>query len=561
VAPFLRVAVVQTVRSRSLAETRDQMLAWMEKAAARGARVVVFSEGALGGADTSAALDAAMDAIRGAARERNLYVITGLSGRSTRTQSWVHWLRPLHWISRMRARHRVNWMVVVGPDGREVFRYDKLYDQRDASMPGVFFIDGVPCSAIICSDRWLRGIDEIPIQQGAQISFELSNNFPTEWVPAFQWYWYVPRALRNTVWVIFANRAGRRQGRSDEPLTGHGHSAIIAPDGTVVAHAAEEEDMIVANLDVATATRASAIARAAHPALQAFWSAGDVLQRGGRAGAPRLKRVKSSKVDVTLAAAPVAGNKTALRAAIEAARSKGADLIAFPAGAVDENEIGDMREAARDSQITVAIGATRREGNGRFNTAFVIGPDGSVLTRYDQLSAEPPLLPGTAPATMWFSVKGVPAIVVVERDALWTELAELAAVAGARIVVHLDRATGSSVQARQTRLQVWSNVASFLTLTATVGVGDACLWDNLRGMEQVRAEAKRRPRPDTGAAAVYSPWSANLVARASSPAELLVVTRRIPAATNPHYPLQTTRYNPQMDAWYRLGATLVRRGG
>ena len=77
----------------------------------------------------------------------------------------------------------------------------------------------------------------------------------------------------------------------------------------------------------------------------------------------------------------------------------------------------------------------------------------------------------------------------------------------------------------------------------------------------MRAEAKRRPRPDTGAAAVYSPWSANLVARASSPSELLVVTRPIPAATNPHYPLQTTRYNPQMDAWYRLGANLVRSGG
>jgi len=128
-------------------------------------------------------------------------------------------------------------------------------------------------------------------------------------------------------------------------------------------------------------------------------------------------------------------------------------------------------------------------------------------------------------------------------------------------VIHLERAAESSVQARQTRLQVWSNLASFLTLTATVGIGDACLWDNLRGMEQVRAETKRRPRPDTAATDVYSPWSANLVTRASSRSELLVVTRRIPAATNPHYPLQTSRYNRQMDAWYRLGANDVRGGG
>ncbi|MGB7740944.1 MAG: nitrilase-related carbon-nitrogen hydrolase, partial [Steroidobacteraceae bacterium] len=305
---------------------------------------------------------------------------------------------------------------------------------------------------------------------------------------------------------------------------------------------------------------AGAIARAAHPALKVFWSAGDLLQRGGRVEAPRLNPLRSPRVNVTLAAAPVSGNPAAIKSAIQAARSKDADLIAFPADAVHETEIDSIRAAARDSQITVVIGAAHREANGIFNSAFVIGPDGSVLTRYDQLSAEPPFLAGTAPAKMWFSVKGIPAIVTLERDALWTELSELAAIAGARIVVHLERAAESSFQARQTRLQVWSNLASFLTLTATVGDGDASLWDHLRGMEEISAEAKGRPRPDTGAAAVYSPWSANLIARASSPLELLVATRLIPAATNPHHPLQTTRYNPQMDAWYRLGATLVRGG-
>ncbi|MDH4073730.1 MAG: carbon-nitrogen hydrolase family protein [Gammaproteobacteria bacterium] len=559
-ASRLRIAVVQTVRSSRLTETRDRMIAAMEEAADRGARVVVFSEGALGGADTPAALDTAMDAIRSAAQERELYVIIGVSGHNARAQRWVSWLRPQHWINWIRTQYRVNWMVVVGPDGRDVFRYDKLYDRHDAPMPGVFLIDDVPCSAIICSDRWLRGIEELPIQQGAQISFELSNNFPTEWVPAFQWYWYVPRALRNNVWVIFANRAGRGQGHSNEPLTGHGHSAVVAPDGAVVAHAAEEEGMILADLEIAQATRAGAIARAAHPALREFWSAGDLLQRGGHVEAPRLNPLRSPQVNVTLAVAPVSGNLVAVKSAIQAARLKGADLIAFPAGAVDETEIDIIRAAARDGQITVVIGAAHRDASGIFNSAFVIGPDGSALTRYDQLSAEPPFLAGTAPAKMWFSVKGIPAIVVLERDALWTELAELAAIAGARIVVHLDRAADSSFQARQTRLQVWSNLASFLTLTATASDGDASLWDDLLGMEKVSAEEKWRPRPDTGAVAVYSPWSAKLIARASSPLDLLVATRRIPTATNPHYPLQTARYNPQMDAWYRLGAALVRSG-
>lgn len=556
-ASSVRVAIVQTVRSASLAETLDEMLVWIEKAAARGARVVVFAEGALGGAHPSAALDAAAAALRSAARQHEIYVITGVFGPSARARRWLNWLRPQHWVEWYRSRHRVNWMVVVGPDGRELFRYDKLYNQPDAAMPGVFHIDGIPCSAIICADRWLRGIEEIPIQQGAQVCFELSNNFPAEWVPAFGWYWYVPRALRNNVWVIVANRARRRQGRGDDARTGHGHSALIAPDGTVVACAGEDEEMLVADLDVRKATRAAAVERAAHPVLEEFWSAGDAIQRGRGANAPRLKRLRSPKVNITLAAAPVAPNATDVRSRIAAARSRGADLVAFPARTVDEAEIEDVRSAAREHEITVAIGATRRDGGDVFNTAFVIGPDGSVLTRHDQLSSESPLRAGADLATMWFSVKGVPAVVILERDALWTEIAEMAAVAGARIVVHLDHANEPSDEARQTRLQIWSNVASFLTLTASVGVGDACLWDNLRGMEHVRAALGRRKRPHTGAVAVYSAWSAHLVARTSSPSELLVVTRTIPSATNPHYPLQTARYNPQMDAWYRLGAHLA----
>ena len=541
-AAELRVAVVQTRRGPTASEESGRIVAWISQAADRGARVVVFPEGALGGASLAdgASLDAAIDALRQAAREHKLYVLCGIAGYDAALKG------------------RANWMIVVGPDGRDVFRYHKLYDQHDAPMPGVFLIDGVPCSTMICADRWLRGIEEVPIQQGAQISFELSGNFPTEWVPPFQWYWYVPRALRNNVWVVFANTAGR-PGQSELPVAGHGHSAIVAPDGLIVASRPDAQDgMIVADIDVAKATRAGAIARSAHPALKAFWTAGVTLQQGGRVEAPPLNPLPSPKIDITLAAASIAGDMGALKSAIRAARAKNADLVAFPARAVAGEAIEEVRAAARENHITVVVGATQRAAGGTFNSAFVIGPDGSMLTRYDQLSALPPFQAGTDPAKMWFAVKGVPAIVTLGRDALWTELAELAAVAGARIVIHLEHDADVSDQARQTRLQVWSNHASFLTFTATVNVGDAALWDDLRGMEEISAEAKRRQRPDTGAVEVYSPWSANLVARASSPSELIVATRTIPAATNPHHPLQTTRYNPQMDAWYRIGARVVR---
>ena len=38
---------------------------------------------------------------------------------------------------------------------------------------------------------------------------------------------------------------------------------------------------------------------------------------------------------------------------------------------------------------------------------------------------------------MWFRVKGVPAVVTIGRDGLWSEIAELAAVAGAQVHIHL----------------------------------------------------------------------------------------------------------------------------
>ena len=556
----LRIAVVQTVRKLELDDSRDRILAGIADAAASGARVAVFCEGALSGTHSPAALAAAMDAIRHAAHEHGIYVLTGVFGPDARSQRWRNWLRPRYWAGRLRGRRHVNWMLVVGPDGRDVFRYDKIYDRHDAPMPGVFFVDGVPCSAIMCSDRWLRGVEEIPIQQGALVSFELSNNFPSEWVPAFEWYGQVPRAMRNNVWVIYANSAGRPAGQKSTPLTGHGHSAVIAPDGVVAAQAGEEEGVIVADLEITRATRSMAIARAAHPALRAFWSAGDHLHRGERVQAPRLEALQAPTVRFSLAAAPVTGDFAEVSAAIATAGSKGADLVALPAGALDESRLEDVRDAARASRITVVIGVRHQESSGACNSAYVIGADGSLLTRYQQLSAEAPYRAGTSPAAMWFSVKGVPAIVILERDALWTELVELSAIAGARIVVLLEGPAESTAQARQARLQLHADLASYLTLTVTVGAGDASIWDNLLGIEQRRAEFRRSPRPDPGEVTVYSPWSANLIARTSSPTELLVVTRAIPAALNPHYPLRTARFNPQMDAWYRLGAALVRGG-
>jgi hypothetical protein len=133
----------------------------------------------------------------------------------------------------------------------------------------------------------------------------------------------------------------------------------------------------------------------------------------------------------------------------------------------------------------------------------------------------------------------------------------LAAAAGARIQIHLDHDLDHSREAQLRRLQDWANLTSFHMFAATVNVTGSAIWDDLRDVEERRAEVRGLPRPDSGTVAVYSPFSANLVAQVPDGQNLLVIRRLVPSR-NPHYPDRTTRFNPQMDAWYRLGAAMIR---
>jgi predicted amidohydrolase len=542
----LRVGVVQMALGRTIGENRDRIVAGVSRSAAQGARVAVFPESALRGqdGDKPALVDQAVGAIRQAARAANVFVVFGGSTYSTS------------------LKKEANWMLVIGPDGRDVFRYEKLYDNHRATMPGMFRIDGVPCSAMICADRWLRGVEEIPIQQGAQVSFELSCNFASEWIAPLGWYWHVPRALRNNVWVVFANTGNKVSGLPDDPAAPrelrHGHSVIIAPDGQLAAAARDDvEAIVIADLEVSQATRAGAMARSSQPVLRRFWEAGLKLQSRQAVDAPILAPLTSAETDITLAAAQVTENVTAMEAMIAQAHARRADLVVFPARAMPETSLERIQAAAREHHLIVVVGIEHRIGGRRRNSAFVIGPDGSVLTRYDQLSAMSPFEPGDDPGAMWFRVKGVAAVVTVGADAFWTELAELAAVAGARIHVHLDHDSSNHPDSTLRRLHVWSNLASFHTFSVTANVVGSAIWDDLRDDDERRAEVRGSPRPDTGPVEIYSPFSANLVVRAQATPQLITATRHI-GRKNSYHPGRTSNLNPQMDPWYRLGAALMR---
>jgi predicted amidohydrolase len=540
----LKVAIVQMAFAPTLEGNREKIVAGIGDAKRRGARVAVFPEGALNAraGDSASAVDAALEAIRRTAKQHGIYVVLGGVNHSAALKKMV------------------NWMRVIGPDGGDVFHYDKLFNNPRGKMPGVFRIDGVPCSGMICADRWLRGVEEIPVQQGARVTFELSNNYACEWVEPFGWYWNVPRALRNNVWVVMANTGNSVAGQPDESPEGvqlrHGHSAVIAPDGRLVARSDETATIVMAEIDPAQATAAAARARATHPLLRQFWEAGIKIQQGENLFAPPLERLESPETDITIAVAQMAGDVDKMVAAVGEARARKADVVVFPARATAASALERLQAAALDHAITVVFGAERRAADGRRNSAFVLGPDGALLTRYDQLSASAPYQPGTDGRAMWFRVKGVPAFVTIGQDALWTELSELGAVVGAQLHVHLDDERDGSPDATLRRRQVWSNMASYLMFTAVANTIDSTIWDDLTGMLESRHIVRGTPKPEYGPVEVDSSFSANLVVSATPQRPLIVATRRV-AKFNPHFQRRPASLNPQMEPWYRIGAALL----
>jgi predicted amidohydrolase len=541
-ASRLKIGVVQMAPAPTLAANKDRIVARIAEVAAGGARVAVFPEDALAGEgeNDQAAVEAGIEAVRHAAQQSSVCVLLGGRSRHAETNRTSRWLH------------------VIGPDGRDLLRCDKLFDIPLSPMPGLFAIDGVPCSALLCADRWLRGVQEVPVQLGAKVCFELSCNYANEWVAPFGWYWNVPQAMRNNVWVVFANTGNTVSGVSDsgaaEDLR-HGHSAVIAPNGRIVTALQDDvANILLTEIEVSEATRAEALARAAHPALRGFWDAGAALHRGETVDAPELVPVKFAAAAVTLAASTVTGDATAMAAKVLEARAMGADLITFPAEAIEGSALPALQVAAKENQLAVVFGAQHHEGDSLRNSAFVIGPDGTVLTRYDQLSARAPYAPGINPAAMNFRVKGLPAVVTVGRDALWSELPELAAVAGARIHVHLDNDSAGDPEARQRRLQVWANLASFRTFSVTANVSESMIWDDLSAAGERRGNADARP--SGGDVEVFSPFSANLVAQTSPGTSLVVATRTV-SGPNPHYAEVIASKNPKMAPWFRLGASLL----
>src|SRR5262245_18562633 len=171
----LTVGVAQLALEPTLQANRDKIIRFIREAKQRDCRVVVFPETALywPQATPQAEIDAAVETLRQAVDANDIYaLIGGLYKRNEKEKPFER-------------------LVVIDPEGRILQTYNKMWhDARFNDCPGVFSIDGVPCAAALCADRWIRSVEELPAMAGAKILFECSNNYDNEWLPDLGWYWY-----------------------------------------------------------------------------------------------------------------------------------------------------------------------------------------------------------------------------------------------------------------------------------------------------------------------------------------------------------------------------------
>jgi len=568
----ITVGVVQQAREPELVANRDKIVRFIGQAKARGCRLVIFPEDALGSpvGTSNEDIEQAVDAIRDAARASDVYAIF--------CSSFV--------IPGFAADQRGHCLRVIAPDGRILLRFNKLIcnlppsDPRRA--PGVFYVDGIPCGAMICADRWLRGFEELPVTLGAKILIDCSANARKEWIREFAWYLPVTRALRNNVFSIFCNMGEHPKGM-DEPR--HGHSAIIHPDGALAAAADDAGDqMLVAALDLSTAHGAEAKRRHNHLVFKPYWDLGRRILEGEKANTALPEPYVSPQVEITVAAAQMAcsrdvtANLECMARLISEAAGNRADVVVFPELAVTGAAANDITSAdvmalqealtriqaqAQRHRITVVFGMPHVGGATRKNSAFVAGPDGTVVTRYDQMVVDRRDLfaEGSDAKSMWFKVKGVPAIVTIGSDARWNEIGELAAVRGSQLLFNLSYDEEVSDAATQRRTQLWVQLASFCTFSATVNAADpqdvarpsipanggSCLWEDFNG------HRKKPARP----VEVFSQYSACRIASAGRQEKIIYATRTIPKVNSHFARLVSGRY-PHLEPWYHLGARIVR---
>lgn len=575
-AEKITVGIVQTVIENTLDQNRTKLIGFVDEAKDKGCQLVVFPEGALYWADisvdnpTKVDIDAAIEQIGRRAHRTGVWVIFGTSYKLTDDGKYH------------------NRGVVYDPNGNRVLFYWKNRD-----VPQRFFIHGVPCNLVICSDRGYLEYSDLPcLVQGSQVIIDISGGHGgDDGRPDLRWIRYRPWARRTSAYVIVSNPV-----HDDTDFMGNspwgGGSAIVRPDGSIQTRRRYEKDvMIVEELDTDQATRAKAEQRRNHPLLRSFWDAGrELLEAGTIEPVPEITPYSSAERDVKIAAAQIAcsrdmnENIRKILGHIAEAAEQGADVVVFPELAVTgarsddisaarQSELDDalnrIRNAAKEGSVYVIVGMPYDVDGARRNCAFVIADDGTVRTRYSQIVVKRSDLfrPGARARAMWFNVKGVHAIVTIGDDADWVEIADLAANRGMYLHFHLSYEADASAEGATLRKQRNLLMLSYAKYGLVVNAANPSGLPNpswpAHGMSMIVSREGGHDQDSPAGLEYYLPYQTSIVCSAG-PEETMISASRKTTRTNDmdlkrHWRNRNRRGRPQRGwhDWITKGAGLI----
>lgn len=571
----LRVAVVQTVIENTLEQNQAKLLRFVDRAKDKRCRLVIFPECSLYWHDIAvdeparADLDAAIALMGRRAQETGLYVVFGTSYRLSEGGKWE-----------IRG-------VVFDPNGARPVFYEK-----NLEVPRRFVMDGVPCNLSICSDRGYLEHSDLPcLVQNSQLIIDISGGHGgDDGRPDLRWIRYRPWALRTGAYVIVSNPV-----HADTDFMGHspwgGGSAVVRPDGSIQARFVHEKDvMLVEEIDSDLATRAPALRRRSHPAFKSFWDMGKALLEGAPAGpVPQVTPYASARRPIKIAAVQMAcsrdldQNVEAILRHVAAAAAERADVAVFPELAVTgslrddilaaapaalDAAVDRIRDAARRHRVYVIFGMPVPDGGCRRNCAVVVGNTGEVETRYVQLAADGDVFtPGADPKSMWFRVKGVPAIVTVGADSDWVEIADLAANRGMVLHFHISYEADASPEASALRVQRNLLMMTYAAYGTAVNAGDPGRLANpsapAGGRTVIVSREGGHGKPAPAGLEYYLPYQTSIVESAAENEEILYAVRETPARNDMNLATfwrnrnRKARSQAGWHAWLRMGASLV----
>ncbi len=566
----LKIGLGQFHDMGSFEANRDKILSMMDKAAENACDLVVFHEYALVDPAllaTKAQYDEAIEQIKAKAADLSLFVICGVNYRE----------------SDIPVKHKSRNLIINASGMQESFY------RKNIEIPKPFYINDIPCHSLICADRWfLEMADLFCLVKGSKIIIDVSGGHGgDDGRPDLRWIRYRSWAQRTNAFVIIVNPPHRNTADFMGNKPWGGHSAVINPDGTFYAQTSFQDDtLVIASIDPDHATLAMAKERRNNTVFKSFWDFGENILEGDVQKMEPFKVYTSNLTSVKVAAVQmvcsraISENVTSILRYIKEAAQNGADLVVFPELAVTGPIREDIEKAthkelnkaliriqkpAKKYQITVVFGMPfLNDSKSRKNSAWVVGPEGKILTRYDQIALNDKSLfkPGNIAKSMWFKVKGVYSTLSIGKDADYPEITILAGAKGTQMHFHISCEINHNNDYEIIRRQKGLNLIAPARFGAIVNTGKSVNsgTDNLfAGGSMIGIRVGGHNIPDPGGIETYLPYTSSILTSAGSGQEILYGTYTATRTNNTLSWLNSVRKNsrPEWFEWIKKGVNII----